>query len=364
MFKKLLLFLGLIFLLVSAGGFTWLALNAPQQNKTTTTVSARELAPPTIFAIVILPTATPELSGAPRATSTRVAVTAAAQPTRMPLPPVGAPPTAAALQPTATRTVNPLLESKSGGGPGLPPESPPPSTTATPMPSASVLPSVEPTRDGERPGAAPPGGVVIATAAPTPVPPRPRVIDAEWPRTLEKGRTGNVRISLVQADEKTYTPVISSPNNTAVVGTPITLGTPGVDLSAQFGANYDAYVSANLAGAAFNIDALVKEPQSLEQPDITWTWSVLAKEERTQTLNALINIEWRPRGGGAPIQRTLWRSQFTVDVGQAFLPMDLFGLLNALTAFVGSVLSGPWVIEKLLEVRRSRKKAHAEPAKG
>lgn len=214
---------------------------------------------------------------------------------------------------------------------------------------------LEPKNGGGGPGLPP----AAATPSATPVPPRPRVIDAEWPRTLEKGRTGNVRISLVQTDDKTYTPVISAPNNTAVVGTPITLGTPGVDLTAQFGANYDAYVSANLAGAAFNIDALVKEPQSLEQPDITWTWSVLAREDRTQTLDARINIEWRPRGGGAPIQRTLWRSQFAVEVGQPFVPMDLFGLLNALTAFAGSALSGPWIIEKLLEVRRSRKKAHA-----
>ncbi len=368
MLKKMLLFLGLVLLLASAAGFTWLALNAPQKDKTTTALSARQLAAPTIFAIVISPTATP------------TAFSAAAQPTLIPLPPIAAPPTAA-LQPAATRAAASsqptraalatlTLEPKGGGGPALPPGPPAASATppasATPRQASGGAAPAQPTRAVEIPSLSEKsggGGVVIATPAPTPIPPRPRVINAEWPGTLQKGSTGNVRISLVQTDEKTFTPVVSTPNNATFVGTPITLGTPGADLSAQFGANYDAYVSANLAGAAFNIDALMTEPQSLEQPDITWTWSVLAKEERAQTLDAVVNIEWRPRSGGAPIQRTLWRSQFTIEVNQSFIPMDLFGILNALSAFAGSVLSGPWVIEKVLEVRRSRKKAHTEQAK-
>ena len=168
-----------------------------------------------------------------------------------------------------------------------------------------------------------------------------------------------MRITLVRTANGDYIPTVSIPGHTAIAGTPLPL-TPA-PIEGDLGGDYAVVAVARLVGAAFEITPLDPEAQSLNQPVITWQWSVLPKHTGTQLLQGAVELQWRPRDGGAPIRRSIWRANLTVKVGNPLFTRGEVNVMSLLTSLIGSALSVPWVVEQLQERKGKAVEAAAEP---
>jgi hypothetical protein len=166
------------------------------------------------------------------------------------------------------------------------------------------------------------------------------VIEAEWPKRLEVGRSDTIRISLIRVSDKTYVPTIEVAGHTASVSTAINIGTPGVSAPAAMGTEYEAFAIAYLAAPAFKVSLASSESQPLDQPRLDWTWSILSDQANPQVITVTIEVQWKAKdGSNVPIQRMLWRSSPPLDV-DVYRPLVTIGQLSVFTLLSGLIGSG------------------------
>jgi len=230
--------------------------------------------------------------------------------------------------------------------------SPPPKLTPTSTPPTPLLPS--PTSTLVPPTDTP---TLQPTPSPTPTPLPTVMIEAEWPKKMEIDRSDSIRVSLVRTADQVFVPTIEIAGHTVIAASPIPVGTLEAPIEKAFGPEYKAFAIANLAGTAFKISPVTHELQSLEQPRIIWEWNIMPEKPGPQTINASIQVQWEPIGGdGETIQRPIWRSRLDILVEEPLIATGQLNAFSLVSAFVGSVLSAPWLYERIKARREKRQK--------
>jgi LysM repeat protein len=215
------------------------------------------------------------------------------------------------------------------------------SATKTVAPEATPTRALDatPTPTGATPTEAAATGSVVPIPS-TSVPEPPLLIEAEWPKRLAVGQSGRIRISLLRVSDKAYVATVEMAGHTASVSTAINIGTPGVSEAAALGPDYQAFAIAYLAASAFEVRPGGPESQSLDQPNIVWTWNILSDQASHQVIDVRIEIQWKAKNGsGVPIQRMLWRSSPPLDI-EVYRPVVTTGQLSLFTVLSGSIGSG------------------------
>jgi hypothetical protein len=140
-------------------------------------------------------------------------------------------------------------------------------------------------------------------------------IEVEWADRMLLEHTDSVRVSLFYTDTGHLVPQVEVSGHKALLATPVPVGTPGPLVFAQ-GEEYRASISANLVSPAFEIDAVNAETYHLlEQPDITWEWSIMPRYAGKQVLNLAIEVQWKLQNSNLPpIQHQAWRERLEVLV--------------------------------------------------
>ena len=239
-------------------------------------------------------------------------------------------------------------------GPLLPPEAVEVVVTVPPEP-------VELTEAPETPLAATPTEAPTDTPLPAPTltpTPLPKVmVEAEWPSRMEIDRSDYVRVSLVRTAEGGFTPTVEVAGHTAVVATPIPVGTPGAPLATAFGPACKASAVARLEGAAFEISLLEPEVQSLDQDRITWDWNILPVKPGSQTVNACVIVRWQPsEGEWDAIERMVWRAPLAIEVEEPWIKTGQLSVLSLASSLLGSVLTAPWLYQRISKIGERRRK--------
>ncbi|HLZ80008.1 MAG TPA: hypothetical protein VKP04_00100 [Ktedonobacteraceae bacterium] len=123
--------------------------------------------------------------------------------------------------------------------------------------------------------------------------------------------------------------------------------------------------TAQLLGSSFEIDPPQQMPQSLDQGEVHFVWTITPKYPGQQQLYATITSTWVPKSGGDPsITGSLGSISWDIPVegkqdppgstpGEN--PLLLIGQ-NILLALISSVLSIPWIWD-LIAKRREKKRA-------
>jgi hypothetical protein len=225
----------------------------------------------------------------------------------------------------------------------------------TPMPEPTKAPLLTPEPTHPSASATPRPTMGIEELSPTPSPqpiPVPTVlIEAEWPTRMEVNWSDSVRVSLVRTTEGAYVPTIEVEGHTAVVDTPIPVGTPGQPIEEAFGSGYEAFALARLVGTGFDVESAGPEEQSLEQPTITWEWNITPRQPGHHVLNVSLEACWRPAGDeGQAVMRQVWRARLDVQVVE---PLVSKRTLLTLTPISG-LLAMAFVVPPLYVARRKK----------
>jgi LysM repeat protein len=187
----------------------------------------------------------------------------------------------------------------------------------------------------------------VVYSAPTPLP--KIAIEAEWWNRMEVNRSDTIRVSLVQATGRTLATTIEVAGRTMVVATPIPYGTPSTPIEGAFGPQYEAVAIAKLHATAFEVEPVVEEEQSLEQPRITWKWNIFPKSAGRQIVNVHIIVRWKPKQGGQPVEYQIWESRLEIRVMEPLIAIGQLNLLTLLSGFLGTGLSIPWIYKQIQE---------------
>ena len=173
------------------------------------------------------------------------------------------------------------------------------------------------------------------------------MVEAEWPRDMSVDASDTVRISLVRVSETDFVPSVEIPGHTAVVATPIPVGTPGVPLEKTFGPDLHLTFRANLGSGAFDIHPVSTiEFQPLDRPRIRWSWNVTAKNGGSQILSASIDARWTAgQDGPVAVERNLWRERLPVEVHESWLALGQLQFLSVLSAVAGAWLGSPELLK-------------------
>lgn len=225
----------------------------------------------------------------------------------------------------------------------------PPTATVTPFPLTPT--SVPPTATS----LPPPSPTVLPTQSATPTPAPTVMVETESPKRMETDRSDSIRVSLVRIAGQTYAPTIEIIGHTAVVASPIPVGTPNFPIQSAFGSEYEAFATAYLAATAFDVKSVTSEEQPLEQPRINWEWNVIPKNDGPQTVNLSIEVRWKPKGGGQIIQRQIWRTRLDILVERPLITTGQLSILTLIGGFVGSGLSIPWIFERVKAIAGEQK---------
>ncbi len=183
-------------------------------------------------------------------------------------------------------------------------------------------------------------------------------VEAEWPASIEVKQPGRIRVSLIRTSEG-YVPQVEIPGSTAVVFTPVPVGTPDRDLESAFGDEYRPYAAvARIIGVSFDFDpAPISEPQLLDQPRVDWIWSISSSNPgKHQGVDITIEIEWRREGDiQESLKRTIWRDHIEIDIFQRRILLGQVNAFSLLSGLLGSGLSIPWLYE-MISKRRTRQR--------
>lgn len=237
------------------------------------------------------------------------------------------------------------------------------STAAPPTPGTQVPPTTRPTEPYLTPATTSPS-TSMPTVWPTepfltPATPAPQLVpvfEAEWPVKMEVGRSDTIRITLRQTEAGAYEATLEAEGSQGVVITPVDVsGTQEVPLTVAFGPDYEAAVSARLISTSVEIVAVTDERQILAGDQLIWTWNIKAEQPGIQVINGQVFIEWTPTSGeGRTIKETLWLPRFDLRVTSPLIRTGQISVLSLASAFLGSGLSIPWLIDEIKE-RRARK---------
>lgn len=192
-------------------------------------------------------------------------------------------------------------------------------------------------------------------APPFPTPLPTLEIKADWRRRMHVGQSDSIRVSLVTTGQILAIP--TGVGGQSGVSTPVPFATPGVPAGGPAGPEYEAVAVARLVGTAFDIQPVVDEAQSLQQPSITWEWSLFPKSSGRQIVYVTVVGQWQPKGGGPTLKRQLWDSRLEIQVTEPLFALGQLNLLTLLSGFLGSALSVPWIFQRFQELRGGSEEA-------
>lgn len=240
-------------------------------------------------------------------------------------------------------------------GDGLPDASDPnPGTVPKPLPTDTPHVTSTPTRSPISPLPTPGRTTTPDQPLPSPTPMQETVIEVEWPRRMEMGRSDSIRVSLLRTKEQALIPVVEVPGHTAESATPIPVGTPEAFIDKAYGQEYFAFATARLAGTAFEVQLVTAEEQPLGQSRVTWEWNLISEKPGKQIINARIDVEWRPVDADGPaIHSMIWEARLDIVVKKPWIKTDQLALFSILGLVTGSGMCTPWAILKARGMRQS-----------
>jgi len=182
------------------------------------------------------------------------------------------------------------------------------------------------------------------------------VAEAEWPKTMYKSDSEPVIVSLLQVTGG-YTPVIEVEGNLKVNATIVPVGTPG-PIGHAYGDNYQGFAIAKLSGINFDKESEGLERQSLEQPSITWRWTIKPKDVGDQTLNVNIIAKWEPTRDDVGEEKVhqLWSKSLEILVTEPFIVRGQLNFVTAASSIIGLMLTSPWLYQNIRKSIRRRQK--------
>jgi hypothetical protein len=194
------------------------------------------------------------------------------------------------------------------------------------------------------------------THAALPTPSSTRLIEAEWPGRMEVGHSDSIRVSLIPSAEGEYVPTLEVTSHTGVAATPIPLGTPG-PLEVMRGPEYRAFVVARLDSVAFECSPSEgREYELLGQPQIEWRWACKPDKAGSHSINASIEIWWKPveGGEGAIGPGEIWSESLPIEVKRYLIPTKPLAILSPISGLLGAVFSAPTLYQRTRERRKKR----------
>jgi len=157
---------------------------------------------------------------------------------------------------------------------------------------------------------------------------------------MEIDTSNSIRVSLIRTANNLYIPTIEATGRVANVASAIPVGTPNVLLQESFGAEYDGFAIATIAGTAFEIKPVSRESQSLEQLKLVWEWNIAPKYEGTQVINVSIQVVWKPKNKNTePIERQIWLSGLNIDVWRPWVSTGQLSIFSIVSGVMGAALT-------------------------
>ena len=169
------------------------------------------------------------------------------------------------------------------------------------------------------------------------------------PLKIARGGSDSITLTLYIRDE--IPPVVTgNPKNPPE---PVRVDIPAdkrtVVLGQFFGPGYQVVVVAEIDAPGLTITSERRQQDSLNQPSVTWTWSVAAKEGTSQQVSLLIRLEGR-RGDGDPERSPLLCcTTFEIGVTSPFVEVGTIKVGAIVSAVLGTVLTGAagWMKQRL-----------------
>jgi hypothetical protein len=177
---------------------------------------------------------------------------------------------------------------------------------------------------------------------------------------METNFSRAIRVSLVRTAEQTFVPTVRVSGNTARAATIVPQVTPGLPLRQSHGPHYNAFVVANLYPDPLQCTpSEPREYQLLGQPRLDWLWTCTATQPGAHSISVSIEVRWEPDTDiGLPKgPSVVWTESLEIEVDQPLIPSPLLGFFSLGSGLLGSVLSAPWVLQRMRDTggkRRSR----------
>jgi hypothetical protein len=173
-----------------------------------------------------------------------------------------------------------------------------------------------------------------------------RVVELEWPKEFQVGRTGAVRVKLKMLDSGALQPVAEVAGN-EVVATPILI-TDRYD-------SYDAFVTATIAAPDFSIQTTSPAIQQMQRGgEVEWRWTLESAESHQSVISLGLAITWQPKTAGqqpGPTNVPIWGQTLQVDVNYVFglITVPQASIAGTALAVLGFIAQMP-LLEKFLEI--------------
>lgn len=172
-----------------------------------------------------------------------------------------------------------------------------------------------------------------------------RVVELEWPRAFQVGRSGAVRITLKMLSGGALQPVAEVAGN-EILATPI--------LITDRYATHDAFVTATIAAPDFTVNAVTPLTQQLfPGQDVTWRWTLEADSAQKAVIALGLTISWQPKPGNplGPQNVPIWGQALQTEVNYVFglISVPQASWLGTALGVLGFIAQYP-LLEKLLEI--------------
>jgi hypothetical protein len=202
-------------------------------------------------------------------------------------------------------------------------------------------------------------------------------ITYDIPDMLKVGTPATFDVSMSNSEIQFNTTVTSQRR---LRGTPIPNGTPNVPLSQAFGPGYMVFAYAQLdvsPASKFDLPPqLRKDSQSLEQQQLTFSWTITPKETTKAVITITITGQWKPIGAGNELDIPLWANKQPYNVSPSESPVSTPGqfitqvattlgaaLYAVLPIFGGLGLTVPWIVDQIGKRRNKPKQRETHEEK-
>ena len=212
-------------------------------------------------------------------------------------------------------------------------------------------------------------------------------IEGEWPKQIESSNSDTISLSLVNFGvsflSKDFASVDSFPATPAPIDStrqPLTTQSDSLNadmynycsakiklyknmddctssrsINNLFGLGYKVFANAHLVTTSFDVQLLGPEEQSVNQDIINWNWNISPKLSGVQIINADIEFEWKPIGGGETVIRNFWKTSIIIPVNPPpFFTIGQISLSAILTGFGGIFFEG-LSLHGFIEQRQKKK---------
>jgi hypothetical protein len=162
--------------------------------------------------------------------------------------------------------------------------------------------------------------IFSTTTGPTPapvlvvnLPPTALDIVTDAPFSMQTHTSYVIKVSLVPKGQQFVSDLMLE-QATPVASDTIPVGTPGVPLRDTFGSGREASAVATLQAGTFQIMASGPQEEPLDQPEVTWSWSVTPTETGKQFLSVDIEGFWKSATDGVRGPYRIGEKVFSIEV--------------------------------------------------